>query len=193
MAPRAMAPHQTDAAPALSRRTVGVLRTLRANNTDARVVALAVLPRGWTDPWHVYDWPSMYKGGIDIINRELKDFAAADDAVTYLDCGPAVTPGGKVLKGSLTRLNFKSTKNCSVCMCGLQQPSCSWLLEAGAQRPPSFSAAGSGAMHPTLQLEAALTSSCQTASAPFPALFTLPLCPWAYCVCGSAACRSCQS
>ena len=47
-----------------------MLRTLRANNSDARVVALAVFPRGWTDQWHVYDWPSMYKGGIDSLNRQ---------------------------------------------------------------------------------------------------------------------------
>ena len=73
-----------------------MLRTLRANNTEARIVALAVFPRGYTDAWHVYDWPSMYKGGIDSLNRALKDYAAADDAVTYLDCGQAVTPGGKV-------------------------------------------------------------------------------------------------
>lgn len=77
-------------------RTLDVLRYLREQNRDAQIVALAVLPRGWTDAWHVYDWPSMYKLGIDVINRALKDFAAQDDAVHYLDCGPAVTPGGQV-------------------------------------------------------------------------------------------------
>jgi len=77
-------------------RTLEVLKLLRERNRDAKVIALALLPRGWTDAWHVYDWPSMYKRGIDVINRALKDFAAQDDAVHYLDCGPAVTPGGQV-------------------------------------------------------------------------------------------------
>ncbi|BDA46856.1 probable platelet-activating factor acetylhydrolase IB subunit gamma at N-terminal half [Coccomyxa sp. Obi] len=77
-------------------RTLGVLRFLREKNPDAHIIALAVLPRGWTDAWHVYDWPSMYKGGIDVINRALKDFAAQDDAVTYLDCSPALLPDGKI-------------------------------------------------------------------------------------------------
>jgi hypothetical protein len=75
---------------------VGVLRTLRANNSDARIVALGVLPRGWDDPWHVYVWPSMYRGGISVINHALKDYAAGDEGVTYLDCGAALLPGGKV-------------------------------------------------------------------------------------------------
>ncbi|CAL8471476.1 g11018 [Coccomyxa elongata] len=78
------------------RRTLGVLRFLRERNPGAHIIALAVLPRGWTDAWHIYDWPSMYKGGIDVINRALKDFAAQDDAVTYLDCGPALLPDGKI-------------------------------------------------------------------------------------------------
>jgi hypothetical protein len=78
------------------RRTLGVLKFLRENNPGAHIIALAVLPRGWTDAWHVYNWPSMYKGGIDMINKALKDFAAQDDAVTYLDCGPALLPDGKV-------------------------------------------------------------------------------------------------
>ena len=73
-----------------------MLRYLREHNRDAQIIALAVLPRGWTDAWHVYDWPSMYKLGIDVVNRALKDFAAQDDAVHYLDCGPAVTSGGQV-------------------------------------------------------------------------------------------------
>ena len=73
-----------------------MLRFLRERNRDAQIIALAVLPRGWTDAWHVYDWPSMYKLGIDVINRALKDFAAQDDAAHYLDCGQAVTPGGQV-------------------------------------------------------------------------------------------------
>ncbi|CAL8471477.1 g11019 [Coccomyxa elongata] len=77
-------------------RTLGVLHFLREENPGAHIVALAVLPRGWTDAWHIYDWPSMYKGGIDVINRALKDFAAQDDAVTYLDCGPALLPDGKI-------------------------------------------------------------------------------------------------
>jgi len=77
-------------------RTLEVLKLLRERNSDAKIIALAVLPRGWTDAWHVYEWPSMYKRGIDVINRALKDFAAQDDAVHYLDCGPAVTPGGQV-------------------------------------------------------------------------------------------------
>ena len=80
-------------------RTLDVLRYLREHNREAEIIALAVLPRGWTDAWHVYNWPSMYKLGIDIINRALKDFAAQDDAVHYLDCGPAVTPGGQVRNG----------------------------------------------------------------------------------------------
>ena len=78
------------------RRTLGVLHFLRERNPGAHIIALAVLPRGWTDAWHIYDWPSMYKGGIDVINRALKDFAAHDDAVTYLDCGPVLLPDGKV-------------------------------------------------------------------------------------------------
>lgn len=78
------------------RRTLGILKFLRGNNPGAHIIALAVLPRGWTDAWHVYDWPSMYKGGIDVINKALKDFAAQDDAVTYLDCGPVLLPDGKV-------------------------------------------------------------------------------------------------
>ncbi len=78
-------------------RTLAVLRFLRDKNPDTRIIALAVLPRGWTDAWHIYDWPSMYKGGIDVINRALKDFAAQDDAVTYLDCAPALLPDGKVI------------------------------------------------------------------------------------------------
>ena len=73
-----------------------MLKFLREKNPSAQIVALAVLPRGWTDAWHVYDWPSMYKPGIDAVNRALKDYAAEDDAVHYLDCGPAVTPNGKV-------------------------------------------------------------------------------------------------
>ena len=74
-----------------------MLRLLREKNPEAHIIALAVLPRGWTDARHVYDWPSMYKGGIDVINRALKDFAAQDDAVSYLDCGPALLPDGKVI------------------------------------------------------------------------------------------------
>ena len=73
-----------------------MLKFLREKNPSAQLVALAVLPRGWTDAWHVYDWPSMYKPGIDAVNRALKDYAAGDDAVHYLDCGPALTPDGKV-------------------------------------------------------------------------------------------------
>lgn len=92
-------------------RTLEVLKLLRESNRDAKVIALAVLPRGWTDAWHVYDWPSMYKRGIDVINRALKDFAAQDDAVHYLDCGPFVTPGGQVSPQThlRTRLLFKFT------------------------------------------------------------------------------------
>lgn len=78
-------------------RTLEVLKYLREKNPRAQIVALAVIPRGWTDAWHVYDWPSMYKRGIDVINNALKDYAAPDDAVHYLDCGPAVTPGGQVI------------------------------------------------------------------------------------------------
>ena len=78
------------------RRTLGMLRLLRKKNPGAHIIALAVLPRGWTDAWHVYDWPNMYKGGIDVINRALKDFPAQSNAVTYLDCGPALLPDGKV-------------------------------------------------------------------------------------------------
>ena len=44
-------------------RTMEVLRTLRANNSEAHILALGVLPRGWDDPWHVYVWPSMYRCG----------------------------------------------------------------------------------------------------------------------------------
>lgn len=77
-------------------RALDVLKLLREKNPSAQIMALAVLPRGWTDAWHVYDWPSMYKPGIDAINRALKDYATGDDAVHYLDCGPAVTPDGKV-------------------------------------------------------------------------------------------------
>ncbi|CAL5221183.1 g3329 [Coccomyxa viridis] len=89
-------PAIAEAANGAAQRTLDVLRYLREQNRDAQIVALAVLPRGWTDAWHVYDWPSMYKLGIDVINRALKDFAAQDDAVHYLDCGPAVTPGGQI-------------------------------------------------------------------------------------------------
>ena len=77
-----------------------MLKYLRENNPQAQIVALAVLPRGWTDAWHVYDWPSMYALGIGRINKALKDFAAQDDAMHYLDCGPAVTPEGKVSRRS---------------------------------------------------------------------------------------------
>ena len=73
-----------------------MLKYLRENNPQAQIVALAVLPRGWTDAWHVYDWPSMYALGIRRINEALMGFAAQDDAMHYLDCGPAVTPDGKV-------------------------------------------------------------------------------------------------
>ena len=75
-----------------------MLKYLRDNNPQAQIVALAVLPRGWTDAWHVYDWPSMYTLGIRRINKLLKDFAAEDDAMHYLDCGHAITPEGKVSK-----------------------------------------------------------------------------------------------
>ncbi len=73
-----------------------MLKYLRENNPQAQIVALAVLPRGWTDAWHVYDWPSMYALGIRRINEALMGFAAQDDAMHYLDCGPAVTPDGRV-------------------------------------------------------------------------------------------------
>lgn len=86
----------SDIKPSRVCRVLGVLRYLRENNPGAEIVALAVLPRGWTDAWHVYDWPSMYKRGIDVVNAALKDFAAKDSAVHYLDCGPALLPKGKV-------------------------------------------------------------------------------------------------
>jgi hypothetical protein len=75
---------------------IGVLRYLRENNPEAQIVALGVLPRGWTDAWHVWDWPSMYSGGIAVINAALKDFSTQDASVHYLDCGPAILVDGKV-------------------------------------------------------------------------------------------------
>ena len=40
--------------------------------------------------------PCACRGGIDVLNRALKDYAAAEEGVTYLDCGPSLLPGGKV-------------------------------------------------------------------------------------------------
>ena len=116
-------------------RTLDVLRYLREHNRNAQIIALAVLPRGWTDAWHVYDWPSMYKLGIDVINRALKDFAAQDDDVHYLDCGSAVTPGGQVgLRSTLL------TSTALLCLCCCM--SVSSFCHADPERPSAGDSIG---------------------------------------------------
>ena len=63
----------------------------------------------------------MYKRGIDVINRALKDFVAQDDAVTYLDCGPALLPDGKV--NSVLLWDACSIHTCRPCILSILRSS----------------------------------------------------------------------